>query len=171
MPGGVVLLFVILGGFFLVVPVFAVLAIYGVRKYIASAKTAEARNSIAQIAKDAAAAYEGAPGRKARALCASASRSVPESATYIRGAKYQSSERDWSVDMPRNAGFACLRFSMDMPQYYMYSYRAAPGDFVATANGDLNGDGVLSTFSLKGHVQPDGAIQVDPQLQETDPQE
>jgi hypothetical protein len=65
---------------------------------------------------------------------------------------------------------------MDRPQYYMYSYRAvgrsSPGDsFVATANGDLNGDGVLSTFALKGQVQPGGAIAVDPNLLETNPAE
>src|SRR5260370_37732809 len=37
-----------------IVGILAVLAIYGVRKYLANAKTAEARNSIGQIAKDAA---------------------------------------------------------------------------------------------------------------------
>ena len=38
-----------------IVGVLAALAIYGVRKYIASAKTAEARNSLGQLAKDASA--------------------------------------------------------------------------------------------------------------------
>jgi type IV pilus assembly protein PilA len=176
MPGWLVIFLAVLGALFVVLPVFSVLAIYGVRKYIANAKTAEARNSLGQIAKDAVAAYEGAPGTTGHALCASASRSVPETASYIRGAKYQSSERDWMVDAPRNAGFACLRFSLDAPQYYMYSYRAvgrgSAGDsFVATANGDLNGDGVMSTFALKGHVQPGGAIEVDPTLLETNPTE
>jgi type IV pilus assembly protein PilA len=161
-----------------VVPVFLSLAIYGLRKYIANAKTAEARNSIAQIAKDAAAAYEGgaATTHGAHALCASASRPVPESIRYVSGAKYQSAPGDWSVDAAQNAGFACLRFSMDQPQYYMYSYhasgRSSAGDsFQARANGDLNGDGVLSTFTLKGHVEPNGAIAVDPNLVETNPQE
>src|SRR5260221_9451556 len=41
-----------------IVGILAVLAIYGVRKYLASAKTAEARNSLGQIAKDEAAAFE-----------------------------------------------------------------------------------------------------------------
>jgi type IV pilus assembly protein PilA len=148
------------------------------RKYIANAKTAEARSAIGQIAKDAVAAYEGrAPGgAPSHALCGSASRSVPASATEIRGKKYQSSPRDWAVDAPRNAGFACLEFSMDAPQYYMYSYRASgrtsPGDsFEAMANGDLNGDGVLSTFTLKGRIRPGGTIEVDPTALETNPGE
>ena len=37
-----------------IVGVLAVLAVYGVRKYIANAKTAEAKNSLGQIGKDAA---------------------------------------------------------------------------------------------------------------------
>src|SRR5437762_9556617 len=41
-----------------IVGILAVLAIYGVRKYLANAKTAEARNSLGQIAKDEAAAFE-----------------------------------------------------------------------------------------------------------------
>jgi type IV pilus assembly protein PilA len=39
-----------------IVGILSVLAIYGVRKYVANAKTAEARNSLGQIAKDAATA-------------------------------------------------------------------------------------------------------------------
>ena len=47
-----------------IVGVLAALAIYGVRKYIANAKTAEARNSLGQIGKDASSAYarEGMAG-------------------------------------------------------------------------------------------------------------
>ena len=40
-----------------IIGVLAALAIYGVRKYIANAKTAEARMSLGRIAKDASAAY------------------------------------------------------------------------------------------------------------------
>ena len=47
-----------------IIGVLAALAIYGVRKYIANAKTAEARMSLGRIAKDASAAYnrEVCPG-------------------------------------------------------------------------------------------------------------
>src|ERR1700704_3903257 len=41
-----------------IVGVLAALAIYGVRKYLLNAKTAEARNSVGQMAKDAKAAFE-----------------------------------------------------------------------------------------------------------------
>jgi type IV pilus assembly protein PilA len=149
-----------------------------VRKYVAAAKQAEARNSLGAIAKDAAAAYEAraSAGPGGHALCPSASRSVPASAALIRGTKYMSTPAEWAVDAPRNAGFACLQFSMDLPQYYMYSYRASgrgsPGDsFEARAKGDLNADGILSTFTVTGRVQPDGALAVEPSIRETDPGE
>src|SRR5208282_109161 len=71
-----------------IVGILAVLAIYGVRKYLANAKTAEASNSLGQIAKDAATQYEKesmtstvlTPGSSAtfsRALCKSENLAVP----------------------------------------------------------------------------------------------
>jgi type IV pilus assembly protein PilA len=177
-PTWLLVLLVVLGCFVALGGVLTVLAVYGVRKYIAAAKQAEARNALSQIAKDAAAAYQrgsaAEPG--AHALCASASRSVPANAAMIRGTKYQSASSEWTVDAARKAGFACLRFSMDQPQYYMYSYHAAgkasPGaSFEATANGDLNGDGVLSTFAIMGRVQPDGELAIEPSIRETNSSE
>src|SRR5580700_3746584 len=79
-----------------IVGILSVLAIYGVRKYIANAKTAEARNSLGQIAKDAAAAVEREKGSALvvtgqtailRQFCG-ASSSVP--GTVPAAAKYQS---------------------------------------------------------------------------------
>src|SRR4249920_3843289 len=47
-----------------IVGILAALAIYGVRKYMSNAKTAEARNGIGQMAKDSVTAYfkEGMAG-------------------------------------------------------------------------------------------------------------
>src|ERR1700730_8800972 len=80
-----------------IVGILAVLAVYGVRKYIANAKTAEARNALGQIAKDSVSAYEKesmaggilAPGGTTgvlRQICATGSvTSVPAAATSIKG--------------------------------------------------------------------------------------
>ncbi|HEY1693005.1 MAG TPA: type II secretion system protein [Polyangiaceae bacterium] len=164
--GGLVVVF---GG------IFAMLAVFGVRKYIANAKTAEARNSVAQIAKDAASEYEEEQldprGKPTHRVCPSATRSVPTSIASVSGKKYQSAPGDWTVDAPTHAGFACLKYSMEAPQYYMYSYAATPTSFTATAQGDLNADGVTSSFVLRGEVQPNGALQVEPNIQETNPAE
>lgn len=154
------------GALFLVIPVLLVLAVYGTRKYIANAKTAEARNVLGQLAKSAASAYE-----RDHALCASASSPVPARLSLVRGSKYQSSPADWEADRAAHAGFACLEFSMDMPQYYQYSYTASrTGQFEATAHGDLNGDGNVSTFVVRGQVSG-GALTIDPQIEETNPAE
>jgi len=170
-----------------IVGVLAVLAVFGVRRYIANSKTAEARNSLGQIGKDAATAYEkesmaalvlaqGGSTAVLRAMCKSASKSIPQAATSVQGKKYQSAASEWSVDQAGNSGFACLKFAMDQPQYFQYSYTtsgsAASGDsFNAVANGDLNGDGVLSTFTLVGAINSNLVLNVAPQLKETNPEE
>ncbi len=163
-----------------IVGILAVLAIYGVRKYLANAKTAEARNALGRIANAAVTAYEnekmaasvlpqGGSSTLSRALCKSSSVSVPGSASSIQGKKYQSTAADWAADSAGNSGFTCLQFSVDQPQYYMYHYTAggtgAVGDsFVATANGDLNGDGVLSTFTITGSVNSNLVVNVAPNI-------
>jgi type IV pilus assembly protein PilA len=171
-----------------IVGVLAVLAIYGVRKYIANSKTAEARNSLGQIGKDAATAYEkesmaasvltqGTSTAVLRALCKSASLPIPNGIAGVQGKKYQSKPSEWSADQAGNSGFACLKYSMDQPQYYMYSYAVtgagtAVGDsFTATAQGDLNGDGVASTFTLLGAIGSGLVLNIAPNVLEVNPEE
>jgi type IV pilus assembly protein PilA len=161
----------------LIVPIIGVLAvtsIYGTRKYIANAKTAEAKNSLGQIAKDAVTAYEGdalsLDGNVKRRLCPSASAAVPADRKAVSGKKYQSSTSDWQKDRDKNAGFACLQFEMSAPQYFQYEYEATGTGFVARAHGDLNGDGVFSTFEITGTLV-DGRLMVSPTIAETDPGE
>jgi type IV pilus assembly protein PilA len=162
-----------------IVGILAVLAIYGVRKYIANAKTTEARNAIGQIAHDAQMAFEKESGgttvlvarnssQLTRTLCPS-SANVPTSVP--AGKKYQSKPSDWSGDV----GWRCLKFSLEQPQYFMYDYvagntTAAAGVYAITANGDLNGDGVLSTFQLNGKVQS-GILNTSPSIGEVNPEE
>lgn len=160
---GVVILVVVL---VLIVPVLGIMAtlgIYGVRKYIANAKTAEAKNSLSFIARRAAAAH----AEKGH-LCASASVPVPANRSFVSGRKYQSAPGEWHADAASDAGFACLGFEMTMPQYFQYEYQATPTGFVARAHGDLNGDGVFSTYELSGKVV-NGRLLVAPSIEETDP--
>jgi type IV pilus assembly protein PilA len=170
-----------------IVGILAVLAIYGVRKYLANAKTAEARNSLGQMGKDAATAFEresmagailatGSSAGLSRQLCKGAGATVPSSSASIKGSKYQSAPSEWNADAVGNSGFACLKFSMDQPQYYMYNYISGGGgtqnaSFQAMANGDLNGDGTLSTFSLIGSVNASIVLNVAPNITETQPEE
>jgi len=41
-----------------------------------------------------------------------------------------------------------------VPHAYSFAFEAQPAGFVAQARGDLDGDGVLSTFEVRGHVRP-----------------
>ena len=170
-----------------IVGVLAVLAVYGVRKYIANAKTAEAKNSLGQIGKDSVTAFEGermsatvlAEGSQTaiiRQMCQTGSQaSVPSSQAAIDGKKYQSTKADWSntTDVTANSGWPCLKFEMTAPQYYQYSYGAAgtsTGTFSATANGNLNGDAIYSTFTMLGSIQS-GRLTLGPSIGESSPEE
>jgi type IV pilus assembly protein PilA len=172
-----------------IVGVLAVLAVYGVRKYIANAKTAEAKNSLGQISKDAVTAFEGermaatvlpVGGSTAivRSMCQKSTASVPAGKASIAGQKYQSTKADWSnaADVAAAAGFPCLKFELTAPQYYMYNYgitgagNANNDTFSASAEGDLNGDGVLSTFLASGTIQ-EGRLTASPSIGETSPEE
>lgn len=171
-----------------IVGVLAVLATYGVRKYVANAKTAEARASLGQMSKDAALAYERetfttstvlarqTSTNTLHSLCASATATVPASSTSIKAKKYQSARSDWDVDQAAKRGFACIKFEIDQPQYFMYSYTASGassvGDtFTASAQGDLNGDSVLSLFQMTGKIQRIGVVNLQPGILEVRPED
>jgi type IV pilus assembly protein PilA len=167
-PTWVIVVLCVVGFFVVFGGILAALAIYGMRKYIANAKQAEARNSLGEIARDAATAYE-----RDSALCGSASSPVPPRMAMLKGMKYQSAAGEWQVDRARNAGFACLGFSLETPQYYQYSYTVPaghPDEFEAVAHGDLNGDGKVSTFRIRGRVES-GVLVVAPNIEEAFPEE
>ena len=176
-----------------IVGVLAALAIYGVRKYIANAKTAEARNSLGQLSKDASAAYarEGMPGSVlplgsevsfSNRLCGPAT-AIPADMSSVQGKKYQSKPSEWAAGN-QDSGWACLKFSMQDPQYYLYNYvtstsgivTAANGTFSAQAFGDLNGDGNnFSTFQIDGKLQQESGagmvVTIAPNMVEINPEE
>ena len=167
-----------------IVGILAALAIYGVRKYMANAKTAEARNGIGQMSKDAVTAYfkEGMAGTLlafdtgagvSNTLCPSAPE-TPAGIAYVKGQKYQTKPSDWA------GAWDCLHFSMNDPQYYTYQYvqtgsaTAAGGTFSCRAQGDLDGDTTPSLFTLGGGIQADGdalTATVAPNLEESNPDE
>jgi type IV pilus assembly protein PilA len=171
-----------------IVGILAALAIYGVSKYMKSAKTAEARNSLGQLTKDASAAFNRekmAPGLMAagsttavqNTLCGSAAAKIPSAKAKIAGRKYQSTATEWNAG-DASTGWQCLKFSMSEPQYFMYGYTANPNPstgvngnkFAATAEGDLDADGTLSEFKMEGEIR-DATVVVTPAIGETNPDE
>ena len=161
-----------------IVGVLAVLAIYGVRKYIANSKTTEARNSLGEIKNDQASAFEResggstvlAPGGTTsflRQLCPNGA-AIPTATTTIQALKYQSAKTDWAD----GAGWQCLKFSLEQPQYFQYTFTGgtAASSYIAMANGDLNGDQNMSTFSISGSIQS-GILNTSPTIGEINPEE
>jgi len=165
-----------------IIGVLAALAIYGVRRYLASAKTSEAKANVGAITRAAVAAYEretyanqllGDAANSTTAmhtLCASAANRVP--AATPAGTKYQPSTAD-AVDFNTGdnvTGWKCLKFGMTQPVYYSYGYVTGAGTglagataagFEVNAFGDLNGDGAgavvpgpkIATFARGGDVR------------------
>jgi type IV pilus assembly protein PilA len=165
-----------------IIGILAVLAIFGVRKYLASAKSAEATNSIGAINRGAIAAFEreSAPSELATGVSKSPTHTLCTSSTVVplvvpanvkytpnpaKGADYQTGGG--------TGGWQCVRFELTQPQYYSYAYSSAGGQGTTTATrqvatsvtlpggiigwaseaaGDLNGDGNKSEFVTGGTV-------------------
>lgn len=159
-----------------IVGVPSALAIYGVRRYVLTAKTAEARNVVARIAKDAQTAYVRPKMNGGGTLTLGSSRAagvglcppgppVPLDFSKVSGAKYQSAPADWLANMTGvESGWPCLMFSLEDPQYYQYEYSSVQtpefATFTASARGDLDGDGIASSIQLTGLVQQEGTERV-----------
>jgi len=168
-----------------IIGVLAALAIYGVRRYLASAKSAEGKNTIGAISRAAVAAYEretysneilpdGASSTTfVHALCKSAAAWVPAAAPQAK--KYQPSTADLAdFNTGDNVtGWKCLRFSLNEATYYSYMYctgncsgQATGADgtgYEADAQGDLDGNGVNSFFG-RGAVVRNGVVVVSTEL-------
>jgi type IV pilus assembly protein PilA len=163
-----------------IIGVLAALAIYGVRRYLASAKTAEAKNTIGAISSGAQGSYEretatselavegSSTAAASHALCGSSAATVPANVADIAGKKYQPNSaagQDYNAGSA-TVGWPCLKFTMSSPQYYKYGYQkaanlainnpaksTAPESFEASAQGDLDGDGAtFSWFARTGEV-------------------
>jgi type IV pilus assembly protein PilA len=159
-----------------IIGILAVLAIYGVSRYLKTSKTAEATNNVGAIAKNASESLNRdlmagtwvAPGTAtgiSHCICGTAKASVPTTIASVAAKKYTSDPvNDWRTTATGEdlIGWHCLKYTVEQPQYYMYNYTEAgasctsgttAGDIIdAVANGDLDGNGVQSTFDLKGEV-------------------
>jgi type IV pilus assembly protein PilA len=159
-----------------IIGVLAALAIYGVRRYLASTKTAEAKEKIGAISRGATGAFERETtaaedvvegqesAASSHALCDDA-QNVP--AAVPQGKKYQPKTAD-GEDFETGdtlTGWKCLKFNLTQPHYYQYQYHkdaspVAPANpavcaadcYEAGAVGDLDGDGQTALFAKTGQI-------------------
>ncbi|MCC6553990.1 MAG: fimbiral protein pilA [Polyangiaceae bacterium] len=161
-----------------IIGVLAALAIYGVRRYLASAKISEAKNTIGAISRGAAAAYEneiagaqlvgeGSQSVSAsNSLCASAGPDapghgpVPGAVGMVAATKYQPVTAD-GFDFETGTaqgGWRCLRFSISQPISYQYHYNAG-GGFVTNGMPGAPAMGANSfEAAAVGDLDGDGAL-------------
>ncbi|WP_437719708.1 type IV pilin protein [Sorangium sp. So ce861] len=162
-----------------IIGVLAALAIFGVRRYLASAKSSEAKNTVGAISRGAVAAFEretsnseiltagGSSAAATHSLCASAD---PVPAAVPAGGKYQPNSAPGTdfEDGTETEGWPCLRFAMTQPIYFQYHYYSggrvpeqtdppaitATNYFEAGAVGNLDADtpAVYSVFTRLGAV-------------------
>ncbi len=149
----------------------AALGIYGTRRYLASAKSAEAKNMLGAMSRSAAAAYEreelGPGNTVVHRLCKSAEpvpRVVPAARKYMPST---ATGTDWDTG-DQATGWRCLKFALSEPHYFRYTYTQGgpykgparggpdpgPDGFEVAAEGDLDGNGVTSLYTRIGKVDP-----------------
>ncbi len=148
-----------------IIGVLAALAIYGVRRYLQSAKTSEAKNGIGAVIRGAVGAYErettanetvaegGTSAAFAHDVCGSAE-PVPPAGGVPAGVKYQPNSAP-GIDFESGgalAGWKCLKFTITNPIYYQYHY-------VGTRTSTIASD---YTASVPNHQNPAGGALSDP---------
>ena len=148
------------------VGILASLAMYGVATYLRRSKTAEAIAETTAIAQDACVFFNqsdqnqpaGTKPDDAKAMRhfpPSSRASVPASMDDVRGKRFQSALGDWAVSPWHD-----MDFKISTPQFYAYSFESEGAGSTATAtaiaHGDLDGNGVPSTF--RAHAAPDDSL-------------
>jgi hypothetical protein len=146
--------------------VLSAIGMYALARYVRHAKTIEGASSVAALAVAAAEYYNASESAQPagaapssvhamRHFPPSAREPVPADPTSVRGHRYQSNLADWSASPWRD-----LRFSIAQPQCYRYFFQAdgagATAKAVVTAEGDLDGDGKRSSYSME--VTPDAEL-------------
>jgi type II secretory pathway pseudopilin PulG len=146
--------------------VLSAIGMYALARYVRHAKTIEAVSSVTALAGAASEYYNTSDATQPAGAAPSAVHAmrhfppgsqvpVPANEPDVRGQRYQSNLADWSASPWRE-----LRFSIVQPQCYRYSFLSegagATAKALAVAEGDLDGDGIRSLYSLE--VTPDQAL-------------
>ncbi|CAN5356793.1 hypothetical protein BH09MYX1_BH09MYX1_62330 [soil metagenome] len=161
--------------------ILAALGMYGLARYLKYSKASEGVGSTTAVAQAAANYYNGSDAKQPagtkpdsakamRHFPASSRTSVPTDFNDVKGKRYQSGIGDWSVSPWLDMGF-----SLSTPQFYAYSFESqgsGPSALAtAEARGDLDGNGVNSTFRVSVSPDATGTAKVDPNVVRVDPEE
>jgi type IV pilus assembly protein PilA len=140
-----------------IIGVLAALAIFGVSRYVKHSKTAEATRNLGAIENGSRNSYAQETdssgtgvGPFVHKFCASAAMQPASVPSGQRVKLISGAGTGWNLP-----GWTCLKFAINEPQFYAYQYinngsSGTAANYTAIANGDLDGNGVQSTFKLVG---------------------
>lgn len=142
-------------------------AVFGARRYLASAKTAEAKNTVGAIARALAAKVQADLEAERKKKGGKPSRvkfppsAPPTPPTVPSGIKVVPAADAWSQPTWKAIGFR-----MDSPVYYSYEIEVSKDGKTAVvrARGDLDGDAEQSFFEIPLTITPEGELHVSTQM-------
>jgi type IV pilus assembly protein PilA len=140
-----------------IIGILAAVAIPAFMKYIRKSKTTEAVQGIKKI-YDGARSYYMDESNK-RGSTTAIAKQFPNAAAQTPAAKCCTNPGGKCNPVPANwdtPEWNALKFSMEDPFYFQYTYTATGVDtsaaFTARANGDMDCDGQFSTYEMVGKV-------------------
>jgi prepilin-type N-terminal cleavage/methylation domain-containing protein len=143
-----------------IVGIISMLAYAGVSRYLAHSKTPEATTTLAAFENGSRVAFSAETDSGGSGTGPFVHQFCPTSAVPVPPAIPQAQR---VMGVWNAATWSCLKFTMSAPQFYQYSYVSSGtgtgATYTATAFGDLNGNGVASTFLLIGKGGANGEAQ------------
>ncbi len=146
-----------------IIAILAVIAVPQFTKYMRSAKAAEANQSLDMIRKGSTAYYATPRIQKGTLQLVhcqfpAAVGTTPAGSGCCNVDTNGDDRCDSTLSVWANATWSALKFSMIDEHYFQYSYSGTgtltSAKYVATANADLDCNGVFSTFELVGTGDP-----------------
>lgn len=132
--------------------ILASVAVVAFTRHAKRSKTSEAMGNVAKIYQAQITYRFGSQERTPAPTFVNAS---PMPSSPPTAAKYPANVALWSS----NPEWTALGFSLDGGHYFQYSSPATATAFTARAQGDLDGDGVRSTFDRSGSLTATGEVQ------------
>ena len=134
--------------------ILAAVAVPAFSRYVKRSKTSEATTSIAAMYRLQSTYYENTQERSSSTTFATCS-PLPTAAPGIN--KYPADVTAWMGSSEWNS----LGFLIDRPHYYQYSTEGSNAGMTVRAVGDIDGDGIQSTFDRRatltsGEIQGSG---------------
>ncbi len=142
--------------------VMSAVAIPAFMKYVRRSKAVEASMNVRKLA-DAATSYREAKRKTGKSFTFPASTQWTPAASCCGqpGDKCAAGSPEWSEPT-----WKALEFSLGDPHYYQYRFtsdgKGARARFVVEARGDLNCDGIFSSFRRTGSLDAQGNVQISP---------